>query len=138
MESTRIQAPRERPLGVKIIAILLGWQGLFEVIVGVLTLTNILPAGYLPAGRSLLGEELGGSYLLIGLVKLLLVWGLWRLQHWAWVATLLFVGFSLLTSCFAVEQSSFVLWALVFDMIIPGVIWAYFILDYNLRAAFRV
>lgn len=138
MESTRIQAPRERPIGVKIIVILLGLQGVFEVILGILALTNILPRGYLLTGSSPVGGALGGSFLLIGLAKLLLTWGLWTLKRWAWVVTLLFAGFNLMTSCFAVSQSRFVLWALVVDMIIPGVIWAYFILDENLRAAFRV
>ena len=138
MESSRIQAPRERPLGVKIIVILLGLQGVFEVILGILALTNILPGGDRLTGGNPVGGVLGGTFLLIGLAKLLLIWGLWTLKRWAWVATLLFAGFSLITSCFAVSQSHFVLLALVFDMIIPGVIWAYFILSQDLRMAFRV
>ena len=137
MESTRKQAPRERPVGVKIIVILLGLQGIFEVILGILALTNILPGGNILTGSSPVGGELGGTFLLIGLAKLLLTWGLWTLKHWAWVVALLFAGFSLVTSCFTISESHFVLWALVFDMIIPGVIWIYFILDQNLRAAFR-
>jgi hypothetical protein len=45
MESSRIQAPRERPLGVKIIVILLGLQGLFEVILGILALQSYFQWG---------------------------------------------------------------------------------------------
>lgn len=138
MERTRIQAPRERPMGINIIVILLGLQGVFEVILGILDLTNFLPAGYVLTGSSPLGRVFGGSFLLIGLAKLLLIWGLWRLQRWAWVVTLLFAGFSVMTSCFALSQARFVLWTLVVDLVIPGVIWAYFILDENLRRAFRV
>src|SRR5438132_14110361 len=101
------------------IVILFGLQGLFEVVLGILAVTNIPPAGYIFTGSNPLGGELGASLLLIGLTKLLLIWGLWRLQRWAWVVTLLFAGFSGMTSCFAVSQSRFVLWAFVIDLIIP-------------------
>ncbi len=137
MKNTRIQAPQERPVGVTVIAVLLGLQGVFEVVLGILALTNILPRGYIFTGSSPAGGILGASFLIAGLIKLLLLWGLWRLKRWAWVATLILAGYSIVTSCFAVSQSRFVLWTLLFDMVIPGVIWIYFILDDDLRAAFR-
>jgi len=138
MGNVQIHTPRERPLGLKIIVILLGLQCAFEIILGVLTLTHNLPGGNTLNGNSPVGGALGGAFLLIGLAKLLLIWGLWQLQRWAWVVTLLFASLSLVTSCVTLSQSRFVLWALVVDMIFPGVIWVYFILDENLRAAFRV
>jgi hypothetical protein len=137
MDNTRIQAPRERPVGVTIIAVLLGIEGIFEIILGILALTNIFPQGLISSGNSPVGGYLGATYLLAGLIKLLLIWGLLRLKRWAWVATILFAGLSIVTSCFAISQSHFVLWTLLFDMVIPAVIWIYFILNDDLRSAFR-
>lgn len=137
MDNTRIQAPRERPVGVTIIAVLLGIEGVFEIILGILALTNVFPQGLISTGNSPTGGYLGVTYIIVGLIKLLLIWGLLRLKRWAWVATILFTGLSVATSCFAISQSRFVLLTLLSDMIIPAVIWIYFILDDDLRSAFR-
>jgi hypothetical protein len=137
MENTQIRAPRERPGGVTIVAVLLGVEGAFEIVLGILALTNIFPHGLISTGNSPVGGYLGVTYLVAGLIKLLLIWGLLRLKRWAWIATILFAGLSIATSCFAISQSRFVLWTLLFDMVIPAVIWIYFILSDDLRSAFR-
>lgn len=129
---------QNRPVGVTVIACLLGLQGLYEVILGTLALLSSQSGGYvLTASGSKTEIGLAGFYLIAGLVKFLIVWGLLSLKRWAFILTILIAGISLATSCYSVSSSHFVFWTMIIDMIIPAVIWIYFILNDDVRAAFH-
>ena len=61
---------RPRPLGITIMAIIVAIQGIFTLIVGL--------------------QFMGTVFIVLGVSALLLAWGLWTLQSWAfWTAVLL-------------------------------------------------
>ncbi len=80
---------------------------------------------------------LGVLYLLVGLVKLFLVWGLWMLKRWAFWATVFIAAVSLLSSVIAVTEPGPTDWALLSELLIPAIILIYFVVDSRVRGAFR-
>ncbi len=155
MQQEKLQPPegswhphqRQRPLGVKIIAALVGIQGLLEVIVGLLilfALGSISQAvrghGHITTSRivDIFGYGLGGTSLLIGLLTLIFVWGLWMLKRWAYWTT---IGFSVLILIrqgieFIRPHNSTA--TIIGGMIIPVIVLVYFLLFPQVRRAFRI
>jgi hypothetical protein len=93
-------APRSRPLGVAILAVLIGIYGFLEFVVGVLIAVGSAAIGSLGGSSSfhVLGTTgvVGGVIIaIIGLVVLGLAVGLWHLRMWALVLTLLFLAFEM-------------------------------------------
>ena len=95
-------APPSRPLGVSILAILVGLYGVLFVLAGILALAGgaVLGAltGFHFAGLSLLA--LGAIILILGILNLASALGLWHLRLWALVLALIVtflevVGFAL-------------------------------------------
>ena len=128
-----------RPAGVTVIAVLLGLLGLLEVVFGTLALvTSLLGKFVVPFNSPSGGAALGVYYILVGLVKLFFVWGLLRLQRWAFWATVFIAALSLLSSALAITQPAATGWAFLADLLIPTVILVYFALDSNTRGAFRI
>lgn len=80
-----VPATKVRPLGVTILAVLNALSALSFIFIGVgmiaVTATGIL------AG---LGIILGGFVILIGVVQLLIAFGLWKGWGWAWFVALIF------------------------------------------------
>ncbi len=133
------ETPSGRPIGITIIAVLLGLLGIFEVVFGALAfVTSVLGRFVFPLNGPALGAALGVYYLLLGLVKLFLVWGLLRLQRWAFWATVFIATVSLLSSFLAVTEPPPTVWAFLPDLLIPAVILVYFVLDSKTRRAFRI
>jgi len=90
--------PPSRPLGVAILAVLVGLLGFLLILGGALVLAGAAAVSYLgiPSGLAgVHGIELGAVVLIIGLIILGLALGLWHLRMWALVLTLLFVLFEL-------------------------------------------
>jgi hypothetical protein len=94
--STTSVVPRTRPLGVAILAILIGIYGFLTFILGLLLAVLSSYSGFpglgLPthiAGTSLFLS--GIIVLIIGLIIMGLAVGLWHLRMWALVLTLLFL-----------------------------------------------
>src|SRR2546429_3499614 len=98
MQNATMEAPRRRPLGVSIIAVLVAIQGIFFLILGILALVAVIVAansagttvnGYAITGAtlSIAAGGLAGVFLGVGLVSLLFAWGLWTLKRWAFWAT---------------------------------------------------
>jgi hypothetical protein len=129
----------QRPIGVTIIAVLLSILGIFEFGFGSLALlTSLLGHFIFPLSSAAAGGATGVYYILIGLVKLLFVWGLWRLQRWAFWATVFITAVSLLSSIIAITQPSPTLWIILANLLIPTMILLYFIVDSGVRKAFHV
>ncbi len=109
---------RARPLGVTIIAIIVAIAGIYDVIIGALTL--IILIGIIP--------------LILGILALILAWGLWNLRSWAFWATVVIAAFNIINDIFAMTRgqgahiASLVLWVIIL---------LYMLLDRNVRAAFR-
>ena len=148
MQNAKMEAPRRRPLGVSIIAVLVAIQGIFFLILGILALVAVIVAansagttvnGYAITGAtlSIVAGVLAGVFLVVGLVSLLFAWGLWTLKRWAFWATVIIEIISLLNSVLAFTQPHANFWSAVVGMIIPIVILVYFFADANVRAAFR-
>jgi uncharacterized membrane protein (DUF2068 family) len=148
MQNTTMEAPRRRPLGVSIIAVLVAIQGIFFLILGILALVAVIAAansagttvnGYAITGAtvSAIAGVLAGVFLVVGLVSLLFAWGLWTLKRWAFWATVIIEIISLINSVFTFTQPHANFWSAAVGMIIPVVILVYFLADANVRAAFR-
>jgi hypothetical protein len=92
--------PRRRPIGVAILAILVGAFGFLLLLSGALLLVGV--AGHaivgLPTTLFGIGGPIAGLVaLIVGIVLLGLGLGLWNLRMWAYVLTLVFVLFELVS-----------------------------------------
>ena len=142
-----VQSSRQRPLGVTIIAILLGIQGLIELIGGILLVVaaNSLSHRIVANGHTIIarfvdtfGIALGVVGIVVGLITLFFVFSLWTLQRWAFWAVVIIEGLSLLRSIFELVRHTGSTIGVILGMIIPAVVFLYFLLDPNVRRAFRV
>jgi uncharacterized membrane protein (DUF2068 family) len=110
---------RSRPLGITIIAIIMGIQGILGIIAGILSLASV--AGIIT--------------LILGVLYLVLAWGLWTLQPWAFWVTVVLEVIALLNGIFALSQHSTGTGLL--NIVIALIILIYLFADRNVRAAFR-
>jgi hypothetical protein len=122
-----------RPLGITIIAILLFISAIIEIIGGLSSVMGTPPTGTLSA------VLLGWFPLILGIIELVLAWGLWTLKSWAYWGTLVaeivlilvhffgFLGLPPTHSALAVISGG----------IISIIIVIYLLVDRNVRRAFR-
>jgi hypothetical protein len=122
---------RQRPIGVTIIAILMGIQGLFLLFLGILALFGIFVPG------------VGGAFLflaiitiLIGLLILYFASSLWKLRRWAFWATVIIEIINVVEGLVALLSGRGLV--NIFGLILSAIILIYFLADSNVRAAFRV
>ncbi|MFH5797669.1 hypothetical protein [Haladaptatus sp. DYF46] len=87
--STYGNKPRTAPLGIKILCVL-------AVISGVLGLFG----GFVALFSSPVGFIVGIVAMVLSAAQLVVAWGLWTLQPWAWTLTLIVYGLSLLSDVF--------------------------------------
>ncbi len=90
--------PPSRPLGVAILAVLLGLFGILLVLVGLLALVGSLALSFLSPGAAFFGLPLlvlGVIFLLFGVIVLVSAVGLWHLRLWALVLALIASFFEL-------------------------------------------
>ena len=76
-------------------------------------------------------------FLVVGFLSLLFAWGLWQLSRWAFWATVVIQFISLANSVIAFTQVNANIGFIVVSMIVPIVILLYFLVNSNVRAAFR-
>ena len=98
--TTQYAPAPSRPLGVAILAVLVGIYGFLLILLGALVLAGVAATHFfgLPTGFAGLGTvALGAVVLIVGLIILGLALGLWHLRMWALVLTLLFVIFELVS-----------------------------------------
>jgi hypothetical protein len=93
-------ATPSRPLGVAILAVLIGLYGFLVILLGGLLLVGsslgVVGVG-LPHAFGVTGALAGAIVLIIGLIILGLAVGLWHLRMWALVLTLLFLAFEMVS-----------------------------------------
>ena len=74
---------------------------------------------------------------ILAVLELVLAWGLWTLQTWAFWATVAIEVLSIINSLFGLTQRNTSLFATLVSLIIPVIILIYLFADRNVRAAFR-
>jgi hypothetical protein len=122
---------RRRPLGITIIAILLFISAVIGIIGGISSVTS-----HIPTGSSVL---LGWFPLIIGIIELVLAWGLWTIKPWAYWGTLVVEIVNILVHFFGflnLPQTHSAL-AVVSGGIVSIIIVIYLLVDGNVRRAFR-
>ena len=123
----------ETPLGIKILAALQFFAGLLTVLSSVL-LTAIFQSGEGQITFWILIPFVPGEYLLLilGVAMMILAWGLWTLQSWAWIITVGIYLLQLVSAVYSLCLGSF--------FSIPAILIYMLILWYLLqkRAVFHV
>ncbi len=142
-----MQERRTRPIGVTIIAVLLIIAGLFELAVGGVAIAAFFSAGSAVTSHGhttiahvidTVGGVLGGISILVGIITLIFAWGLWALKRWAFWLVVILEGFSLLRHIYEFIQPHTHIALIIAGTIIPVVILLYFLVDPNVRRAFRI
>ncbi len=137
---------RKRPLGVTIIAVLMGIGGILDILGSILVLVGIFAIGrtIIVHGHSTtghvvdtLGIILAIVPLIIGVLMFIFAAGLWLLKLWAFWLTVIIELISLLRHVFEFTQATHPPVALiVLGMLIPIAVLLYFLADANVRTAF--
>jgi hypothetical protein len=119
-----------RPLGITIIAILMFIQAIFEIVVGIFAFFgNIIR-------NPLSGLLVGWIPLAVGVLVLILAWGLWTLRPWAYWATLILEIVNIVLHFLGYNQTHSI-FAIISGGIISIIIVIYLLVDGNVRRAFR-
>ena len=124
---------RKRPLGITIIAILLFISAIIEIIGGISSVIGTTPTG------TMSDVLLGWFPLAMGVIELVLAWGLWTLKPWAYWGTLLVEIVNILIHFFGflgLPQTHSAL-AVISGGIVSIIIVIYLLVDRNVRRAFQ-
>jgi uncharacterized membrane protein HdeD (DUF308 family) len=126
-------AIRKRPLGITIIAILMFISAVIEIIGGI---TSVLGT---PMTGTISDVLVGWLPLIIGVIELVLAWGLWTLKSWAYWGTLILEIVNILIHFFGflgLPRTHSAL-AVVSGGIVSIIIVIYLLVDRNVRRAFQ-
>ena len=115
---------RARPLGITIISIILAVEGILGIISGIVLLS---------AGGAI--GTLGIITLILGVLHLVLAWGLWTLKTWAFWGTVILEVLVLIDGIFGLGQGQQA--PGILSLIFAVVVLIYMFADRNVRAAFR-
>ncbi len=126
-----------RPVGVSIIAVLLGIQGALEVIYSLLLFARAPQFVISNGGTVAVVQVSPWGFLISGILVLILTYGLWTLRPWAFWVTVIVEIINLIGG-FVALFSYYYPWAVLLSMVIPAVILIYFLADSNVRTAFNV
>ena len=124
---------RKRPLGITIIAILLFISAVIEIIGGLSSVIGTTPTG------TLSDVLLGWFPLAMGVIELVLAWGLWTLKPWAYWGTLLVEIVNILIHFFGflgLPRTHSAL-AVISGGIVSIIIVIYLLVDRRVRRAFQ-
>jgi len=145
-QDTLSESRRHRPLGVTIIAAILGIEGILELLGGVLILMGVFAVGRAISGHGhtttstvvdVVGIVLAIIPLVIGVLTFIFAVGLWLLKRWAFWLVVIIEVISLVRHALEFTQATHPPVALIVaDMIIPVVVLLYFLVDPNVCAAF--
>jgi hypothetical protein len=147
MQNTSIESPRKRPTGVTIIAILLGIEGILEIIFGILILATSFFISHrvtinghtvVATAVNVVGGFLGGIPLIIGILTLIFTWGLWMLKRWAFWATIVIAALNIVIVLPELFQAHPNIFSFIIRIIVPIIILLYFLLYPQVRHAFRM
>lgn len=127
---------RERPLGITIIAAVLGISALLALVVLILGLTHVSMLG--------IGDQMTPTAsivlllaLLVGFFELAVAWGLWTLKPWAYWTTMIVEAIRLIVALYTVFFLQRVLISGISGIILPLIVLTYLFADRRVRAAFR-
>jgi uncharacterized membrane protein (DUF2068 family) len=112
---------RTRPLGITIIAIVMAIYGILAIIGGIAFLGS--------------NSVLGITSLIMGILELVLAWGMWTLQKWAFWTTVVLEVLAVLNGIFAFAGRSTA--GGIFGVVIALLILIYLFADRNVRPAFH-
>ena len=124
---------RKRPLGITIIAILLFISAVIEIIGGLSSVIGTTPTG------TMSDVLLGWFPLAMGVIELVLAWGLWTLKPWAYWGTLLVEIVIILVHFFGflgLPRTHSAL-AVISGGIVSIIIVIYLLVDRHVRRAFQ-
>jgi hypothetical protein len=133
MQQEVTRAIRKRPLGITIIAILLFISAVIEILGGI---TSVIGA---PPTRTISDVLLGWFPLILGIIELVLAWGLWTLKPWAYWGTLVVEILIILNHFFgflSLPRTHSAL-AVISGGIVSIIIVIYLLADRDVRQAFR-
>ena len=125
-----VTTTRRRPLGISIIAILMFIQAIFEIVVGIFSFLGRLIT------NPLAGLLVGWIPLAIGILLLILAWGLWTLKPWAYWVTLVLEIVNIVLHFLGYQQTHS-LFAIISGGIISIIVVIYLLVDRNVRTAFQ-
>jgi hypothetical protein len=126
---------KSRPVGVTIIAVLLGIQGALEVIYGMLVLISAPGFVSIYGNTAIVVRVSPWAFLISGVLALILAYGLWTLRSWAFWITVILEVINLIGGAIQLFTTYYP-WAVLLSMIVPAVILIYFLADSNVRQAF--
>lgn len=136
--SEAMQAPRRRPLGVTIIALLDIITGLIALVGGIL---GFLGLGLVGERIPVIVDAVAGVALviaiLIAVASLVLGWGLWTLKPWAFWATVIVEVLTIADHLLGWLTHHLGTTSSITEIVIPVIIIVYLFADRNVRAAFR-
>ena len=124
---------RKRPLGITLIAILLFISAVIEIIGGLSSVIGTIPTG------TISDVLLGWFPLIMGIIELILAWGLWTLKPWAYWGTLVVEILNILIHFFGflgLPRTHSAL-AVISGGIVSIIIVIYLLVDRNVRRAFQ-
>ena len=90
-----------RPLGVTVVALMVIFQGVFSIVIG-LSLTEVISLLPVPADGS--ASATGSAMIIAGILNTVIGLGLFSMRFWAYVIALLFLGLTVLAGFFALIQ----------------------------------
>jgi uncharacterized membrane protein (DUF2068 family) len=149
----RYDAPRyatqrsQRPLGVTILSILIGIEGLAEILIGILAIAALGAIGRSIGAHghtaiantfSVIGWILGILPLVVGIITLAVAVGLWMLKLWAFWTTVIISIIFLLRQVYEFIQPHDSYTLIILGTIIPAVVLLYLLIDPNVRRAFHL
>lgn len=138
---------RHRPIGVSIIAFVETLYAVFEILIGIIAIVGIFAIGHTISAHGhvttsrvvdTIGGILGGASLLIGILTLIFAIGLWLLKRWAFWLTIILQVISLIRHALEFTHPNYNTVGIVIGLVIPVAILLYFLVDANVRRAFRV
>ena len=133
MQQRLTSTRRRRPLGITIIAILLFISAVIEIIGGFSSVIGSTPTG------TISDVLLGWFPLVLGVIELVLAWGLWTIKPWAYWGTLVVEILIILNHFFGflgLPRTHSAL-AVISGGIISIIIVIYLLVDRNVRRAFQ-
>jgi uncharacterized membrane protein (DUF2068 family) len=127
---------RERPLGITIIAAVLGISALLALVLLILGLTHISMLG--------IGDQMSPTVsivleiaLVVGFFEVAVAWGLWTLKPWAFWTTVIVEAIRFIIALYTVFFLQRVFISGISGLILPLIVLIYLFASDRVRAAFR-
>jgi uncharacterized membrane protein (DUF2068 family) len=125
-----------RPLGITIIAAILGISAILALTLLILGLNRVSTLGLGAGMTSATSLALLGA-LILGFFEVALAWGLWTLRPWAFWTTAVVEAIRLILGLYVVFVLHEAIVSGILSTIIPVIILVYLFADRRVRAAFR-